>query len=79
MALLNKTGTLCVRLTTDQKRRTLAAARIESRKRGENVTPSGLVRELAMPGIDRIIAEAGRASDKAEAEDDEPQAVKLAA
>lgn len=57
MASLNKVAPLCVRLTPDQKRRTEEAAGIVSRKRGETVKPSTLVRDIAMPEIERIITE----------------------
>ncbi len=72
MASLNKVSPICTRFTRDQKRRVTDAAGIVSRQRGEKVTPSGLVRELVLPQVDRIIAEAGRASDRAADEDEEP-------
>lgn len=65
MALLNKVCPMTVKLTPEQKRRAEAAAKIESRKRGERVWASTLLRELAMPQIEAIVAESGRAEDQA--------------
>ncbi len=65
---LNKASTLCIRLTAEQKRRTLEAAGIVSRQRRANITPSALLRELVVPQIDRIIAEEGERKPDAEEE-----------
>lgn len=71
MASLNKVHRMSIRLTPDQERRATAAAKITSRLKGETVAPSTLVRELAMPQIDQIIAEAGRVEDRATADEDD--------
>jgi hypothetical protein len=65
MRSLNKVSRITVRLTPDQERRTEAAAAIVSRQKGESVKPSTLLRELAMPHIDQIVADNGRAGDQA--------------
>ena len=59
MASLNKVRPLSIRMTPDQRKRVSAAAGIVSRQRKMNVTESALVRELVLPEVDRIIAEAG--------------------
>jgi hypothetical protein len=49
---------LMVRISPEQRRRLEKAAAIETRRRGETVDLSQLLRELAMAEIDRIITEA---------------------
>lgn len=66
MASLNKVSRLTIRLSRDQERRVAAAAAITSRKRGEAVKPSTLVRDVAMPAIDQIIADAGERQEDGE-------------
>jgi hypothetical protein len=55
---LLKSERLQMRLTPDQLDRIERAAAIVSRRRGELVDPSSLARELAVPGVNEILASA---------------------
>ena len=48
---------ITVKLTPDQRSKVGRAARMESRRRGQTVTMSALLREVAMPPIEQIIAQ----------------------
>ena len=65
MKRLHKTKHLGVRLTADQERQLARAAKLESDRRGEIVTPSELLRELAFTGIEKILAGATATADSA--------------
>ena len=58
MKALVKTKLIMVRLRGREATQVERAARIMSKRRGEIVGLSTLVRELAMPGIQKILAEA---------------------
>lgn len=47
-----------VRISPEQRTRLKRAAMIETRRRGEDVDLSQLLREVGMAAVDRIIAEA---------------------
>lgn len=55
---LLKSERLMVRYTPDQLDRISRAAVIQSRRRGEIVDPSSLVRELTVPAVSEILASA---------------------
>lgn len=58
MRHLVKTKELKVRLTAQEASDLERAARIEGRRRGELVGESTLLRELAMPRVRKLLAEA---------------------
>lgn len=58
MRHLVKTKELKLRLTPQEAADLERAARLESRRRGELVGDSTLLRELAMPRVRKILAEA---------------------
>jgi hypothetical protein len=53
---LRKDETLNIRMTAKQKAKIRRAARVESRRREKIVEPGPLLLELAMSGIERILA-----------------------
>lgn len=53
---------LMVRISAEQRARLKRAASIETRRRGETVDLSQLLREVGMAAVDRIIAEADQPS-----------------
>lgn len=65
MVSRNKVDRMSIRVSPDQKRRAAIAAAIVSRRKGETVAPGTLLRDLAMPSIDKIIEDEGRAADQA--------------
>lgn len=58
MRHLVKTKELKIRLTSQEAADLERAARIESRRRGEIVGESTLLRELAMPRVRKLLADA---------------------
>jgi len=57
-----KTKKLQVRLTWDQWMRLRRAARLESKRRNEDVAPGTLLREAGFPGVEQILQEAEQQS-----------------
>jgi uncharacterized protein (DUF1778 family) len=53
---LHKTDKLTIRFTPDQSRSIDRAAKLESERRGELVEQSTLVREIALLGVEQILA-----------------------
>jgi len=60
MRSLNKKERMTIRFSTKEDDKIAQAAKIVSLKRGQNVRPGTLIRELAMPGIDAILEESAR-------------------
>lgn len=58
MPRLNKTERITVRISQEQRHRLTAAARVESKRRGELIEPSQLLREGGMARVDEILASA---------------------
>jgi hypothetical protein len=60
MKSLNKIRRVTVRLTDSQDERLTKAAKLVSREREERVDESTLLRDLAMPGVDELLARLDR-------------------
>jgi hypothetical protein len=54
----NKTERITVRVSPEQRSRLAAAAKAESKRRGELIEPSQLLREGGMARVDEILAAA---------------------
>ena len=60
MKSLNKIARVTVRLTEVQHEKLVRAARLVGRDRAERVDESSLLRELAMPKVDDLLADLDR-------------------